>query len=259
LARGEQLLFVLHQISRGVIAMRQILWKGSGLESGYYRGNHILRRGEHVPGGEPEDPVTLEHQVVLLSSILSKGVAIGVVTLTVECYYQSKIPVHEVNPSDQSSVALCDVDLRRWEFDSGSKHDSGKLSFELAFGERRPPQPIAQHSPHRAHTVAAPARDPMELLSDRSISRKAGSHGFVEAAARETIAPRNSDINEEADNCCAGNTEYLGDTASDQIGGAMNDMSPTGSPFVRCGHLDRRRTPRQSPDMGSGGVRGDGT
>jgi hypothetical protein len=94
----------------------------------------------------------------------------------------------------------------------------------------------------------------MELRRDRPISHKASSHRFIQAAAGETITPRDSDINEETDNCCARNSQHRGHTFSCEIGGAMDDMRSTRSPFIGCRYFDGLRAPRQAPEMGGGRV-----
>ena len=58
----------------------------------------------------------------------------------------------------------------------------------------------------------------MEFGSNGPVSGKASSHCFIEAAASETIAPRDPDINEEADNCCTWDASYLCHIVGDEVG-----------------------------------------
>lgn len=224
------------------------------VESGDYLRDHEFGSGKEVEVRKPQHSMAFQDELILLSAIPSKRLAIGVKSLAIESDDQLDASIDEVDSGDEATTNPVNGHLTFGKVDACRFHDSKEFILHDTFGDHS--YPLHEHLTHGTYSVPALAGDTVQYRGNCLDGCQLPADRFVQATRRESFTPRDPHVDERPRRSRTSNPGDHKSIGFDQIGAPVNGVVARWAGVPRDRDLDCPRPLGQVEEVAGSRVGG---
>jgi hypothetical protein len=172
-----------------------------------------------------------------------------------ELDHQPHLVVHVVNSGNEAAAIPGDMYLWLGKIETGGSHDPKELIFHHPFADLYPTKPFDQGIAYRADAIASLASHAVKYPSHVDDGYQSATNRFTQTTGCETLAPRDSDVDESASQGRDTNAVFDFDIIINEIGRTMDDKIASANSSHCHRHFDSPRPKSDSMQVTGCGVR----